>query len=51
MKAIVMMVALALTTGTLLSACIVVPARGWHGERRGWHHPHYYAPRPHRHWR
>ncbi len=51
MKVMLMLIALALTTGTLLSGCIVVPAGGWHGNGRGWHHPHHYSPHPHRHWR
>lgn len=44
MRAIRVMILLSLVAGTLLSGCIIVPAGGWQGHGRGWHHPRYYSP-------
>ena len=48
MKAVVLMVGLALLSSTILSGCVVVPAGGWgwYGHGRGAHHYQGYPSPP-----
>ncbi len=51
MKRLIVMLAIALTAGTILSGCVVVPVGGWgwHGGGGYYHRPYYGGPY-YRHW-